>query len=105
MDMSLQMRSDGDLLRDFATHKGESAFEEIIRRHGALVINVCKRVLGNTTDAEDAAQAVFLTLARKASSLASNDSVAAWLHHVAWCVASNARKAKCAREHHEKEGA
>jgi RNA polymerase sigma factor (sigma-70 family) len=105
MELDLQTRSDGELLGDFATHRSEAVFEEIIRRHGSLVLNVCRRVLGNSSDAEDAAQAVFLTLARKAASLRHNASMAAWLHHVAWCVASNALAARAARRQHEKEAA
>jgi hypothetical protein len=61
--------SDGDLLADFLEHRRQEAFEEIVRRHGGMVMSVCNSVLHNRADAEDAAQAVFLTLAKRASSL------------------------------------
>ena len=63
---------DGALVAAFAastTSAGrEEAFAELVRRHGVMVVGTCRRILGNGTDAEDAAQAVFLTLAHKARS-------------------------------------
>ena len=96
-------KNDGELLADFIASQNECSFEELVRRHGALVFNVCHRVCGDTHDAEDAAQAVFITLARKAGQLRREGSVAGWLHHVAWCIATNARKTNALRSAREKE--
>ncbi len=93
---------DGDLLARFALQRDEAAFAALVNRHHALVQGVALRVLGTHADAEDASQAVFLTLARKAHSLASSRSLAPWLHHVARCVARTALQARHARDHHER---
>lgn len=61
----------------------EAAFSEVVRRHGGLVMNVCQRILRQPTDAEDAFQATFLVLARKANSLERHPSIAGWLHQTA----------------------
>jgi len=96
--------SDGELLREFAQSRREAAFAEIVRRHGGMVLGVCRAVLGNTPDAEDAAQAVFLTLARKAGGQRAG-SLAGWLHRVAWYVSTRAAKARKVRLKYEKEAA
>jgi DNA-directed RNA polymerase specialized sigma24 family protein len=67
--MSEAAHDDGSLLKQFVATGNETPFEEVVARHGALVFGVCCRVLGQTQDAEDATQAVFLTLANKAKSL------------------------------------
>jgi RNA polymerase sigma factor (sigma-70 family) len=94
---------DGDLLARFAQQRDEAAFAALVERHHGLVQGVALRVLGTHADAEDAAQAVFLTLARKAHALASSRSLAPWLHHVARCVARTALQARHARDHHERQ--
>ena len=101
--MTEHAQSDGTLLEEFAANGREAAFEEIIRRHSNLVFSVCMRVLGEAHDAEDAAQAVFLTLAQKAKTLQGHPSVGAWLHHVAWHVAMRAKEAGALQHKRERE--
>lgn len=94
-------RTDGELLGAFAETRDERAFEAVVRRHEALVVNVCARVLGDAQDARDAAQAVFLALSLKAARLDRSRPLAPWLHHVAYGVSVNAlreREARRARE-------
>jgi serpin B len=88
--------SDGLLLERFAASRDESAFEALLERHGPMVWNVCQRVLANPSGAEDAFQATFLVLVRKAKSIAKRDSVGSWLHGVAYRIALDAR-ARAAR--------
>src|SRR5581483_2243172 len=78
------------LLERFA-RGDEQAFALLVARHGPLVLNVCLRLLGHAQDAEDAFQGTFLVLARKASSIAWQESVASWLHEVACRVAAELR--------------
>src|SRR5688572_28064495 len=71
---------DRQLLDRFINHRDETAFEAVVRRHGPMVLGVCRRVLQNPHDAEDAFQATFLVLLRKARSLRSRELVAQWLY-------------------------
>jgi RNA polymerase sigma factor (sigma-70 family) len=79
------------LLRRFVGHRDEAAFEALVWRHGPLVLGVSRRVLGRTPDAEDAFQATFLVLARKAGSIRRGMAVGPWLYRVAYRVALRAR--------------
>src|SRR6185369_13570675 len=75
---------DEKLLEAFIQSHDETAFETIVHRHGSLVIGVCRRVLRNHHDAEDAFQATFLVLAKKAASIVKRGSLANWLYGVAF---------------------
>src|SRR5438270_11805292 len=80
---SYEETSDRGLLERFLAQREEAAFVALLKRHGPMVLQVCRRIQGNEHDAEDAFQATFLLLARKASSIRKLDSVASWLHGVA----------------------
>src|SRR5215472_13087416 len=95
--------ADGDLLERFLSQQDESAFEVLLRRHGPMVLNVCRRVLHDPHDAEDAFQATFLVLVKKAESVRRLASVGSWLHGVALRVAWKARAAAARRRRAEKE--
>ncbi|MCI0701720.1 MAG: sigma-70 family RNA polymerase sigma factor [Planctomycetia bacterium] len=83
--------SDGELLGRFANQQDEHAFAELVRRHGPMVLGVCRRITGNSHDADDAFQATFLVLARKAGRLAEQSALGAWLYGVAHKAALKAR--------------
>ena len=95
-------RSDGILLREFLDLKTEAAFVALVRRHGPMVLGVCRRILGNAADADDAAQATFLVLATKAQSLKTRSTLGDWLHEVARRTASDARRCDLRRREMEK---
>jgi RNA polymerase sigma factor (sigma-70 family) len=83
--------SDAELLRRFQTRGDEAAFELLVWRHGPMVLGICRRVVRDPHLAEDAFQATFLTLARKAGSIGVRDAIAGWLYTVAHRVALAAR--------------
>lgn len=93
--------SDEQLLERFVRQREEPAFEALVKRHGPLVIGVCRRVLQNRDDAEDAFQATFLVLARKAASIGKQASVGSWLYKVAYHMAVRARKQTATRQKRE----
>ena len=80
--------SDAELLGRFVADRDEAAFELLLWRHARLVYEVCLRVLHDPHDAEDAFQATFLALARRAGRIAKREAVAGWLHKVAYRVAA-----------------
>jgi RNA polymerase sigma factor (sigma-70 family) len=90
--------SDAALLARFARLRDEAAFTELMRRHGPMVLGVSSRMLRQPQDAEDALQAVFLTLSARARSLRRVRSVAGWLHSVAVRISLNLLKMKRRRE-------
>jgi RNA polymerase sigma factor (sigma-70 family) len=94
--------SDGQLVQRFISTRDEGAFEAIVRRHGTMVLGVCRRVLRDHHGAEDAFQATFLVLARKASSIRRKELVASWLYGVALHTAMRARASAHRRQAHEK---
>src|SRR5262249_11887108 len=96
---------DEELVRRFVTRRDEAAFEALLRRHGALVLGVCRRVLRHEQEAEDAFHATFLIAASKAGSLRARQSVGSWLHGVAYRVAQRARAQAGRRQAQESEAA
>lgn len=84
--------SDGELLGTFARTGSEAAFEELVRRHGSLVLGVCQRMLNHRHDAEDAFQATWIVLAKKARTIHRPEQLAHWLYGVARHAALNVRK-------------
>jgi RNA polymerase sigma factor (sigma-70 family) len=100
--------SDGQLLERFVAGHGEAAelaFSVLLERHGPMVLRVCRRLLADPHDAQDAFQATFLVLVKKARSIRECESVASWLHGVALRAAACARAAAARRRRHERRRA
>src|SRR6266852_3354211 len=93
--------SDEELLRRFALERSQDAFATIVDKHGPMVLGVCRRVLRNAQDVEDAFQATFLVLVRKAGSLRQPTLLASWLYGVAYRTAIKARALAAQRHFHE----
>src|SRR5579872_4479184 len=88
----LEVLSDLDLLDRFVQDRDEGAFAAVVERHAAMVLGVCRRVLRNASDVEDAFQATFLVLVRKAATIRKQASLASWLYGVAYHVATNVKR-------------
>jgi RNA polymerase sigma factor (sigma-70 family) len=99
--------SDGQLLERFTTSHREAAelaFHSLVERHGPMVLRICRRLLDDPNDADDAFQATFLVLLRRAGAIRDRGSVAAWLYGVAVRVASRARVESARRKRIERQG-
>jgi RNA polymerase sigma factor (sigma-70 family) len=95
--------TDRQLLERFVAQREEGAFAALVRRHGRLVFGVCRQVLRHEQDAEDAFQATFLVLARRARSIRAGEAVGSWLYRVAYRVATRARAAMARRRTSERQ--
>jgi RNA polymerase sigma factor (sigma-70 family) len=94
--------TDGQLLESFVTNREETAFAALVQRHGPMVWGVCRRILDSHHDAEDAFQATFLVLVRRAASVVPREQVANWLYGVAYQTARKARATMARRRGREK---
>jgi RNA polymerase sigma factor (sigma-70 family) len=94
--------TDGELLERFASRRDEAAFAELLRRHGAMVLSVCRSLLRQTQDAEDAFQATFLVLVRRAGFLKKSACLGNWLYGVACRTAWSARRSSARRQARER---
>src|SRR6516225_11420136 len=97
--------SDHDLMKQFVAGRDDTALTALVRRHGPMVYHLCRRVLRNEQDAEDAFQATFMVLARKAHTLRSQEGVGNWLYGVAYRTALKARTAAAARRSRQEAAA
>jgi RNA polymerase sigma factor (sigma-70 family) len=104
-DGSAAGASDTQLLGRFAAHRDEGAFAALMARHGPMVMAVCRGVLRDLPDAEDAFQATFLVLARKAGSAWVEGQLGGWLHRVAYRIAVRASIDAARRRAHERQSA
>jgi RNA polymerase sigma factor (sigma-70 family) len=104
-DQHLHDLPDQDLLERFTLERDESAFHVLLQRHGPMVLDVCRALLPNQADAEDAFQATFLALARQAGSIRRTASLAGWLYGVAARTAHKARAGFNRRRMHERQAA
>src|SRR5690242_12435520 len=90
--------TDVQLLERFAARRDEEAFAQLVRRHGPVVLRVCRQILRHQQDAEDAFQATFLVLARKAGSIRGAEALPSWLYSVASRLAGRMRAAAVRRQ-------
>ncbi len=104
-ETTLELVPEGTLVARVAADDDGAAFEELVRRHGPMVLDVCKRSLGDIESAEDAMQATFFVLWKKARSLRKRTCIAGWLHLVARNVCRNAGRSRQLRRLREREAA
>ncbi len=100
--------SDGQLLERFVARRDESAeaaFAALVERHTPMVLRVCRQILGDADEAEDAFQATFLVLARRAGSVRKRESVASWLYGIAQRIARRSQAVSARRREHERRRA
>ncbi|HEY2156902.1 MAG TPA: sigma-70 family RNA polymerase sigma factor, partial [Isosphaeraceae bacterium] len=95
-------QTDGQLLDRFLARRDPLAFEVLVQRHGPMVLAVCRGTLCDRDDTEDAFQATFLVLVRKAGSIRGRDSIGPWLHRVAHRVAVRANVESMRRREQER---
>ena len=95
--------TDEQLLTRFLASADQASFALLVRRHGPMVLGVCRRILRHTQDAEDAFQAAFLILARKAASVVHRQALSSWLYRVAYRIAVDARTRNDRRRAREKQ--
>ena len=103
--MTQEIRTDEQLIEEFLAGKdgdAEAAFEALVNRHGPMVLGVCRQILKHQQDAEDAFQATFLVLARKAATIQNRNLLGCWLYEVTYRTAIRAR-AQCARRRQRHE--
>src|SRR5262249_17757610 len=101
----LARQTDGQLLRRFLARHDEAAFAELLRRHGPTALGPCRRLLHRVPDVEDAFQATFLVLVRRAAALTGRASVGGWVYRVAFHAALKVRTAERLRRLKEREAA
>jgi RNA polymerase sigma factor (sigma-70 family) len=96
-------QSDAELLGRFIEQNDEAAFTVLVERHAPMVLGVCQRALRHSQDAEDACQATFLVLTRKAGSIRKMASLGSWLHGIACRVCANLKRQRARREKRERD--
>jgi RNA polymerase sigma factor (sigma-70 family) len=96
-----ELCADAELVRCFVESRDERAFTVLVKRYGALVLNVCRHILRTEADAEDAFQATFLVLARRAATIRKADTLACWFHRVAYRCANDLRRSAMRRRKRE----
>jgi RNA polymerase sigma factor (sigma-70 family) len=94
--------TDGQLLERYVVDGHNAAFGVLVKRHGPMVHGVCRRILGNVHDADDALQAVFLVLMRSAHKIANTECIGSWLYGVAYRTALRAKRSAGRRRHAER---
>src|SRR5258708_8270268 len=95
--------TDGQLLARFVAARDEASFAAVLRRHGPMVLGVCRRVLRDYHDAEDAFQATFLVLARRAAAVVKRESVGCYLYAIAYHTALEAAASRARRRARERQ--
>ena len=98
-------QTDRGLLEQFARAQDAAAFEALVQRHGSMVLGVCRRILAHEHDAEDAFQATFLILMRRAGDIENPELLSSWLYGVAYRTAIKARARAARRREHERQAA